>query len=393
MKIFLFVVTLLLLTGCNETNESQTPAINAISQQSESNEEKAVYFTQECSIFRDTSCVNGDEEVTLFPSYSYYDSLNKEWVVQVRGWIYELDYSTLTRSVFVNLLETVMGNIDEEPTFFNKRIELFLSDNESDELLNIQLGDKLIAVGESQNDGSFSADIRITNEEMNHLLDENSRIQYRMVLPKDDKRLLVGEVIVVPKNGRMIVSDIDDTIKISEVFLGEEILLQNTFLNKSRIAPGMLKLFQGFAQDENNTFHYLSGSPRQLITFLTGYISDSGFSMGSMHLKPLQLNLFSSSIYSFLDSDSTYNHKRNTLVQMMQNLPNKQFILIGDSGEKDPEVYSSLLDEYSKQIESIYIRNVSDENATSERMQNLFGEYVNQVKFIDPEGIESNPKL
>ena len=43
--------------------------------------------------------------------------------------------------------------------------------------------------------------------------------------------------------------------------------------------------------------------------------------------------------------------------------------LVGDSGEKDPEVYASIYKDYAAQIRSIHIRNVN--NATAARMEGI----------------------
>ena len=47
-------------------------------------------------------------------------------------------------------------------------------------------------------------------------------------------------------------------------------------------------------------------------------------------------------------------------------------MLVGDSGEQDPEVYAELANERPDQILRIYIRNVTDESAENERFTTLF---------------------
>lgn len=47
-------------------------------------------------------------------------------------------------------------------------------------------------------------------------------------------------------------------------------------------------------------------------------------------------------------------------------------ILIGDSGEKDPEVYGTIARERAPQIRRIYIRDVTNEAATAKRYEVAF---------------------
>jgi phosphatidate phosphatase APP1 len=51
--------------------------------------------------------------------------------------------------------------------------------------------------------------------------------------------------------------------------------------------------------------------------------------------------------------------------------PQRQFILIGDSGELDPEVYSDFLTEYPQQVQRICIRNITSSSLTDARFSQL----------------------
>jgi len=344
--------------------------------------EESVHFT-ECSSLNDGACVDSDEEVTLFNSYAYYDKDKEEWTLQIQGWIYEPDYSSEERSLFITLIEAVVGSIQSEPSFLDERISPFLVDNEGNEKIIIKLGERTYSLNKSNDAGQFSDEITLSNEEV-QVLSMNNILTYSLVLPKEDTRNFQGHVFLLKDEGTMIISDIDDTIKISEVYLGNEKIIDNTFLQTPLVADSMQALYQQLQTDNSNvTFHYLSGSPWQLYNFVHTFVVENTFSEGTFHLKELRVNPLSSSLYNFLDSDSTYNHKVETLTQMMQNFPQKQFILIGDSGEKDPEVYGYIQANYPSQVKSIYIRNVTNETSNSTRMKEAFGSYSPNVTLID----------
>ena len=47
--------------------------------------------------------------------------------------------------------------------------------------------------------------------------------------------------------------------------------------------------------------------------------------------------------------------------------PDKKFLLFGDSGEKDPEIYHQIIQEFPNQVASIYINNVTNDDPKSPR--------------------------
>ena len=339
-----------------------------------------------CAPWDDGSCINLDEDVTLLDSNAYYDAYEDNWKLNIKGWIYEKDI--LTREIkyqaFVALLAITTGAIDEEPLFLRQRAYPFLVDNESYERIVVLIGGKKYRMDASNGNGIFSGVITLSNEDIAALKNANGYINYKLATSYWDRRLFSGKVKVVEPSGTMVVSDIDDTIKVSEVYLGTTELIRNTFLKEVEIANGMQALFTRFDEENTNTtFHYVSGSPLQLYTFLHNLLVGHGFKEGSIHLKKLRLNPLSSELYDFIDPDSTYVHKIETISNMMEKNPNKQFILVGDTGEKDPEVYGKLLELYPDQIKSIYLRNVTDETVDNGRMLDIFGDYASNINLIE----------
>lgn len=57
------------------------------------------------------------------------------------------------------------------------------------------------------------------------------------------------------------------------------------------------------------------------------------------------------------------------IVPLMETFPGRKFILIGDSGEKDPEIYCAIYEKFPEQVQQILIRNVND--ADDSRMDGL----------------------
>ena len=76
------------------------------------------------------------------------------------------------------------------------------------------------------------------------------------------------------------------------------------------------------------------------------------------------------------------------MAQMMD--PHCDFVLVGDSGEQDPEVYAALIRKFPEQIKKIYIRNVTNEEAGNDRFNAVFGDIDPDrwLLFDSPAGLE-----
>jgi phosphatidate phosphatase APP1 len=56
----------------------------------------------------------------------------------------------------------------------------------------------------------------------------------------------------------------------------------------------------------------------------------------------------------------------------MTRFPKRHFVLVGDSGEKDPEIYARILSEFPERVEAIFIRDVTGEGQDAARYHELF---------------------
>jgi len=251
-----------------------------------------------------------------------------------------------------------------------------LTDNQSGELIKILIGDKVYSMDESLSSGNFSGEIRLSEQEFLEVVtykDEAQYIKYKVLLPVDDVRVIEDSVQVISNDGTIVICDVDDTIKISEVYISESRLLENIFFN-SQIGIENMKTLLTTIEDENSEveFYYVSGSPKQLYQNINNFIEKENYPQGFIYLRDFQLSPFTSSFYNFLDSDSTYKHKVDIISELLEKFPRREFIFIGDSGEKNPEVYGSLMKKHSTQIKEIYIRNVTSETIDNQRINKAF---------------------
>ncbi|KAM5508400.1 hypothetical protein McanMca71_000370 [Microsporum canis] len=161
------------------------------------------------------------------------------------------------------------------------------------------------------------------------------------------------EVSLSDPGGISLISDIDDTIKHSAIGDGAKEIFRNTFvrnLNDLTIA-GVGDWYTKLAEMGVGV-HYVSNSPWQLYPLLKKYFSLAGLPPGSFHLKQ-----YSGMLQGIFEP--TAERKRPSLERIIQDFPHRKFILVGDSGEVDLEVYTELAMANKGRILGIFIRDVT----------------------------------
>ncbi len=315
--------------------------------------------------------IRPDETVVFYPSYAYLDSAQKHWEGYVHGIVYEQEKDSLWRA---GVIATVRRSLDLHPHTpeadrLAERLREFLVDRERGKEIEIRLGDQVVSAGTSGVDGYFRSGVRITDTEAQRLAGgPGGWVRYTVVLPLGDSRKFEGQVQLVGPTGLSIVSDIDDTIKHTEVLQVREMML-NTFVRPFRPVEGMAPLYQE-AVKAGAVVHYVSASPWQLFVPFSEFCQQEHFPKGSFHLQhfrfdPRALGQMFSSPQQF---------KITQITQIIQHFPKRRFLLVGDSGQQDPEIYGQLAQAYPKQIVGIWIRKVTADPANSPRYQKAFAQ-------------------
>lgn len=323
-------------------------------------------------ILVESSPIKSDEVVVFYPTYAYRDAEDKNWVVMIHGSIYEPEVSSRKRSATVSMMRRLLKlkKGSEESNRFDQRIRLFLVDNERDKKISIRLGRSNYQLSPSGDNGHFFGKILLSDARLQRILSESKSkrgvIAYRAITRKKDRRTFEGQVQLIGNSGVSIISDTDDTIKHTQIANRHE-MLANTFLRPFKPVDGMAKLYQ-HAASRGAVFHYVSGSPWQLYTPLSNFFHTAGFPAGSFHLKHFRLT--DSSILKLFASQKDFKHK--AIEEILRAFPKRRFVLVGDSGEQDPEIYGQIAGKYGKRIAGILIRNVTRQLANDKRFQRAF---------------------
>ncbi len=313
--------------------------------------------------------LNRDEEVIVFPAYAYE---GKAGLVHLsfHAWVFEPEPDSLWRRSLVESVKTFFPapQTPEVEKTLNRRLLGFTGDNERNKSLAFRLGARTIEPGPTGSDGHIQSEWAFTLPK-----DERSSLESGQLSLTWD-RGGQAKPLWIPNQGLSVVSDIDDTIKITQV-LDRKAMIANCFLKEFQPTPGMPELYKRLAA-RSAVFHYVSASPWQLYPDLNNFVQKH-FPPGTMSLRKLRLK--DSSGLEFLWNDSLA-YKTSTIAALIQRFPERKFLLIGDSGEKDPEVYDEIRRRFSAQILGILIR-IPPEQKTTVRKEGM--EYFHEPSTIE----------
>ena len=187
-----------------------------------------------------------------------------------------------------------------------------------------------------------------------------------------------GEIFVPPAACRyVVISDIDDTIVETGV-ANKARMLWNLFMRgpHSRVAfPGVAALLQalhrGVSGAEANPMLYVSRGPWSIYEIL-----DEFFNLHAIPIGPiLFLREWGLTLQSPLPRRAE-DHKLELIRNMLALYRDLPFIMIGDSGQRDPEIYARIMREHPGRVRAIYIRNVSRDPVRRRAIEDLALEVV-----------------
>ncbi|MBN2495897.1 MAG: App1 family protein [Deltaproteobacteria bacterium] len=312
------------------------------------------------------SPIKSDEEVVFFPTSAYWTE--GMWIIPVHGWIFEPEMDSSWRA---KLTASLGSALEDQPgtdrAIFERRLRWFLVDNERGKQIPIRLAGERVRSAASESNGHFHRAIR--TKSLAPPVKEGEKpplIEFLAETREGDRRRFAGQVQLVPPEGVTVVSDIDDTIKITEV-LDRRSLIRHTFYLPFEAVTGMAEAYSSWAS-RGAAFAYLSASPWQLYPELGDFMKDAGFPWGTLRLRYFRLK--DRTLVSFLSSSKDY--KTDSIERLMKCYPKRRFILVGDSGEKDPEVYGAVARKHPERILHVFIRKVPKSDLGQERMARAF---------------------
>ena len=144
-------------------------------------------------------------------------------------------------------------------------------------------------------------------------------------------------------------------------------LIENTFFREFRAVDGMADVYQKW-NGQGAAFAFVSSSPWQLYLPLSDFLAKSGFPAASYYLKPFSFK--DPSVANVLSEPDE--HKLKAIRELLARHPSRRVVLVGDSGERDPEIYGQVARENPEQVARILIRRVATDETNDARFEKAF---------------------
>jgi phosphatidate phosphatase APP1 len=150
-----------------------------------------------------------------------------------------------------------------------------------------------------------------------------------------------------------VISDIDDTIVVTNAtsLLG---MVRSVIRNAAARLPfeGVAELYRALHRDRNPIF-YVSSSPWNLYELLHDFMDINGIPPGPMLLQDWGID------EDTLLMASHEQHKLAQIQAIVDYYPDLKFVLIGDSGQHDPEIYLRVIQAHPGRVLAAFIRDVT----------------------------------
>lgn len=160
-----------------------------------------------------------------------------------------------------------------------------------------------------------------------------------------------------------VLSDYDDTVVESGATNKIALALGALFRNAAQIkpVPGVSLAYQRALEAGAEGMFFLSGSPLHFHPRVSFFLEKNGIPQGPLLLKDFgKEDIFKQKAY-----------KRGRLERLLEVLPKTRFVLVGDSGEHDPEIYAALRAAYPDRVAGIIIRRVKGDRSPPERFRGM----------------------
>ena len=185
-----------------------------------------------------------------------------------------------------------------------------------------------------------------------------------------------GELLIPSAGAEFgVISDIDDTLVHTGVVssLKWQVIKNTVFKRPEKRIPlegaaeFLHSLQKGRSGKATNPVFYVSHSPWNLYRYLLFFLEMNKFPKG-----PILLRTFKSILKRRRSDEKP--QKQHEILNILKTYPDLGFILIGDSGEHDADIYMEIAETHPNRIKAIYLRSVRHRKKRL-RVKGLFDQY------------------
>ncbi|KAL7624758.1 hypothetical protein AAE478_006330 [Parahypoxylon ruwenzoriense] len=299
--------------------------------------------------------ISKGDTVWLLDNTAYRDAKTGKWKAEFTS----AAFSQHSSCPVIDTVGAVAGKIDldeNDPSYptVQERIRPFIQDiRPGSQVKVLHSGKTPLKLGPSGRNG-ISSDIKILPDGKDGAL----LVPTFAEVPRGVDGILEMKTFYAEPEGWGVISDIDDTIKITQTSdpIG---ILRTTFLDKPEVCAGMPELYrfiQSLIQDTSPWF-YLSASPYNLYPFLRDF-RQQYFPHGTIILRDASWMSLPGLLTTL--TIGTEDYKVDRMEKIHSWLPKRKMICIGDSTQSDPEAYGEIYHSYPGWVKVILIRKVED---------------------------------
>ncbi len=299
--------------------------------------------------------------LVAFDTAGYIDASGDFWHVPSEIWAYVPQNSSVRKGLVAGLLRSRYGleTTAANQSLFDRRVNLLLADNVARVTPLVRIGSEVPDYPPTGANGHTQLNTQIP-------VYPATPVATGARIPIEVTGGVGGVVQLVPEAGLSIICDIDDTVKDTGV-LDKRRLWDSTFFQPFKAVSGMPALVTRLAGNAG-VVHYVSSTPWHLYAPLREWLEAETYPVASLHLK--QIRLKDATIFDIFASPETL--KPPVISGLVKRWPKRRFVLIGDSGEKDPEVYAAIARQFPGQIARIFIRRAPGDSSGTGRFEAAF---------------------
>ncbi|KAG9114240.1 hypothetical protein FRC07_007682, partial [Ceratobasidium sp. 392] len=158
-----------------------------------------------------------------------------------------------------------------------------------------------------------------------------------------------GSSYLVPPQGITLVADIDDILRVTQIYQPAE-GLKNSFARPYVPWMNMPAVFSKWQNEVQGLHvHYLTTTPIKVTQFYESFIY-ANYPLGSFDIRPLNLTTV----------DQIFQVRKVNLDRVFESFPQRKFVLIADTSNNDiMKQYPAMVTAFPGQVQCILLRNVS----------------------------------
>ncbi|KAI1343657.1 hypothetical protein F5Y15DRAFT_172568 [Xylariaceae sp. FL0016] len=338
--------------------------------------------------------ITADDTLWLLDNTAYRNEKTGKWEAEYVAAMFSQNSScTVVDAVSAIAKKLDMGDDDPNHQTLEERLRPFVQDiKPGTQAQVLYAGSTPMKLGPSGRNG-ISSDIKQVPDSTDGTL-----VPTFAKVPKGANGLLENKTFYAEPKGWGVISDIDDTIKVTQTSdpIG---ILRTTFIDEPQPCEGMPALYQHIAQmiGDNSPWFYLSASPYNLYPFLRDF-RQRHYPHGTIVLRDASWMSLPGLLTTL--TLGTEDYKVDRMEKMHQWLPQRKMICIGDSTQSDPEAYGEIYRKYPDWVKVILIRKVEDIAALGiesknepDRFEKAFKDVPRDVWHVFTDPADCNQKI